>query len=529
MVTGTSILTPTNDLFAGTYSLIPTRTGYIFSPPLQTVTVPPSAVEINFVAAQTNLAPVANAGLGQNIFTGDSVTLDGSVSSDPDGDALTYDWAQTGGMTVTLSNSATISPTFLAMTSGSLTFTLTVTDIFGLSDNDSLVISVRDNQSPQGDAGQEKVVVRDDLVQLDGSRSRDPDGHSLTYDWVQTGGPDVTLSNRAVVSPTFVAIDSGLLTFTLTVSDSRGLSSHDTVSVRVIRANIATPVDPLTETVISVPNIGATGQTNVVIQVPVGALTQTLTLVYSDTSPSVAPPPGFRFAGTSFLLNAYQGLLLINSPGFVHPITLTIDYSDADVTNMDEAGLTLRYRDGDIWSSDGIRILSRDPAKNRLVVSISHLTEFALLARPVALSVSKTAVGSNGGTTNLSLGSVVTYSITISNGGTGVARGVVLTDSLPTGMLLGGVISSGGTESVTLPGENRLVWGPADVPPQTNNHLVYTATLPLEPGYVGQTLTSSLVYSSANAGAGQVAVAVTLTNSTPPGASPVLFLPLVLK
>jgi len=46
-------------------------------------------------AASANSAPVANAGPDQNVATASLVTLNGSGSSDADGDTLTYAWSFT--------------------------------------------------------------------------------------------------------------------------------------------------------------------------------------------------------------------------------------------------------------------------------------------------------------------------------------------------------------------------------------------------------------------------------------------------
>ncbi len=52
------------------------------------------------IVAKNQQAPVANAGPDVTIQKGGTVVLDGSASSDPDGDALTFSWAHAGGAPV---------------------------------------------------------------------------------------------------------------------------------------------------------------------------------------------------------------------------------------------------------------------------------------------------------------------------------------------------------------------------------------------------------------------------------------------
>ena len=84
---------------------------------------------VTITVVQPNSAPISDAGADQTVDTGDTVTLNGTGSSDPDGDAISYSWSQTSGDTITLSDAAVSSPTFTApAAAGTLTFNLNVTD-----------------------------------------------------------------------------------------------------------------------------------------------------------------------------------------------------------------------------------------------------------------------------------------------------------------------------------------------------------------------------------------------------------------
>lgn len=194
-----------------------------------------ATVRVN--AAPNSLAPTANAGLDQVVSVGSTVQLDGSLSRDPEGAALTYKWTSTTPLNPLTGD--VVNPTFVPALPGLYTFQLTVTDNTNLSSFPSTVhILVQDpaNQAPVATAHRFEPVgeiVKGDQVVLDATGSMDPEGHALTYAWLQTAGPAVILENPSALRPTFTPVVAATYTFRLIVSDGVNQSNPDYVSMTV--------------------------------------------------------------------------------------------------------------------------------------------------------------------------------------------------------------------------------------------------------------------------------------------------------
>jgi len=176
--------------------------------------------------------PLAYAGPDQHVLAPEPVTLDGSQSyfSDPAG-VMQYQWTQTKGEAVELSDRAAAAPTFTPPTEGWYTFELVVDDGQYASVADKMLLVVG-NESPVANAGADRLEPVPGYILLDGSRSSDADPpDELTYTWTQLEGPEVVLHEVDSATPYFECEAPGLFVFELVVSDGFVVSEPDIVKL----------------------------------------------------------------------------------------------------------------------------------------------------------------------------------------------------------------------------------------------------------------------------------------------------------
>ncbi|OGI41236.1 MAG: hypothetical protein A2140_04400 [Candidatus Muproteobacteria bacterium RBG_16_62_13] len=167
--------------------------------------------------------PSANAGGPYTGVIGQWIQFDGSGSSDPNGDPLTYVWDFGDGAAGT-----GIAPMHAYAARGTYTVTLMVND--GVYDSVPATTTVTVmNQVPVAVPGGPYTAVWNRLLTLNGSESFDADGDTLTYQWDLGDGTPAAGAN-----PTHTYATPGTYTVTLVVNDGNQNSVPATTTVTVM-------------------------------------------------------------------------------------------------------------------------------------------------------------------------------------------------------------------------------------------------------------------------------------------------------
>jgi hypothetical protein len=192
------------------------------------------------ISQPTNAVPVADAGSNQTVIDSDdngseSVVLDGSASSDPDGTIVSWLWKE--GETI-IGSGKTFSASF---TLGSHRVTLEVTDSGSKRAFDTITVNVLPlhNDEPVAQAGPDQLIIDNDgdsaeNVTLDASGSIDRGGTIEKYEWDLNNDGAYEVSKNTGNPTANNSFSLGQHTVVLRVTDNSGATSTDTVSIEIL-------------------------------------------------------------------------------------------------------------------------------------------------------------------------------------------------------------------------------------------------------------------------------------------------------
>ncbi|HDP24151.1 MAG TPA: PASTA domain-containing protein [Deltaproteobacteria bacterium] len=192
------------------------------------------------ITTSENVRPVAHAGSDIPGAKNVEVCLDGSLSSDPNGDDITYLWtivSKPYGSLTELNVNDVEDPCLTPDTPGEYIVQLIVNDGSLDSEPDTVVVGVGVNLPPVAYAGGDRNVAIDDnldSVCLSGAGSYDPDGNELIFSWSMLSAPATSiaeLDDAYVVDPCFIPDLSGDYVIQLIVSDGILYSEPSTVRI----------------------------------------------------------------------------------------------------------------------------------------------------------------------------------------------------------------------------------------------------------------------------------------------------------
>ncbi len=203
-------------------------------------------VELGTDPLSDNTAPVAVAVLLPGDLVEPSlVTLDGRGSFDEDGDKLTYAWSVVSAPAeAVIDNAREAVAQLIPYAAGLYQVRLRVYDTDGWVGETETLLEVL-QVPPTADAGADRGAEVGALVTLDGRYSSDANNDALLLTWEQVDGPAAVLDDQAR-RPSFIADQTGLLTFRLWASDGTSATS-DLVQITVDAPDDHVPVAAATD------------------------------------------------------------------------------------------------------------------------------------------------------------------------------------------------------------------------------------------------------------------------------------------
>ena len=196
----------------------------------------------------TNSPPVVSAGADKSVTLPTNEVYIQGTASDPDGIA-SYTWSKLSGSTSSLSGTTSSKLRAYNLVKGSYAFRLSVKDTKGASKYDDVQVNVAEttttNIIPVANAGADKTITLPTTsIKLYGSGT-DKDGSIVAYKWTQYYGAAATMTNANTQSVTLSNLKEGKYLFRLTVTDNKGATGYDNMSVVVNPGTTTTNIAPV--------------------------------------------------------------------------------------------------------------------------------------------------------------------------------------------------------------------------------------------------------------------------------------------
>jgi PKD repeat protein len=288
-----------------------------------------------------NLPPKADAYGPYAGAVEEDVTFDGTGSSDPDGDIVTWEWDFGDNSTGTGETT-----THAYSTAGIYNVTLTVTDDDDVPASDTTAAFIGElNRPPVADAGGPYAGTVDAAVTFDGTSSDDPDGEIVSYDWDfgdGSFGTGETTSHTYTMSREYNVI--------LTVRDDGDKVATDTTAANITIGNLPPTADadgPYEGVVGASVTFDGTGS------IPGGEIVS-YNWIFGDGGTDTGPTPSYTYSTA----NTYNVILIVTDDVGARDsdsttATITIIGDDLTVTSPSSGDRWAKGQTYDVeWSYD---------------------------------------------------------------------------------------------------------------------------------------------------------------------------------